>query len=443
MLIDRYRCIGDDLAQFAVAQPLSKEAGFFHFGPDAVCYGQSTIATPDLRPSGALEDLLPNIQCADSLVCLPFDPEQIVENLRRERYAIDANHLGSPASKSYFRDVYYKIRPLLGTSLRKYLQRLYLSDWKSIPFPKWPVDHSVETILERLLSLSMKARGIERQPFIWFWPDGAPSCTIMTHDVESSVGLAACAELMNLNDSYGIKSSFQIVPEQRYPLTPFAIKEIQNRGFEVNVHDLNHDGRLWADRNEFSRRVQRINDYGRQFGALGFRSAIMYRNPEWFDALEFSYDMSIPNVAHLDPQRGGCCTVMPYSIGRILELPLTTTQDYTLFNIFNDYSIDKWQQQMSIIRSKHGLMSFLVHPDYVLDPKSRGVYEDLLRQLARLKANHETWVALPKEVAAWWQMRSQMHLERTPGGWQVSGPGSDRARVAYAVLSEDGITYEV
>ncbi len=38
----------------------------------------------------------------------------------------------------------------------------------------------------------------------------------------------------------------------------------------------------------------------------------MYREQRWFDAFEFSYDMSVPNAAHLEPQRGGCCTVMPY-----------------------------------------------------------------------------------------------------------------------------------
>jgi len=72
----------------------------------------------------------------------------------------------------------------------------------------------------------------------------------------------------------------------------------------------------------------------------------MYRNQDWYDSFDFSYDMSAPNVAHLDPMRGGCCTVMPYFIGKILELPVTTSQDYTLFHMLNDYSIDLWKQQL-------------------------------------------------------------------------------------------------
>ena len=76
----------------------------------------------------------------------------------------------------------------------------------------------------------------------------------------------------------------------------------------------------------------------------------MYREQEWFDAFDFSFDMSVPNVAHLEPQRGGCCTVMPYFIGDVLELPLTTTQDYSLFHILGDYSTTLWKRQIRLIR---------------------------------------------------------------------------------------------
>ena len=74
---------------------------------------------------------------------------------------------------------------------------------------------------------------------------------------------------------------------------------------------------------------------------------MLYRKQSWFDALDFAYDMSVPNVAHLDPQRGGCCTVMPYFIGDMLELPVTMTQDYMMFHILKDYSIGLWKQQIS------------------------------------------------------------------------------------------------
>src|SRR5207245_4257007 len=101
---------------------------------------------------------------------------------------------------------------------------------------------------------------------------------------------------------------------------------------------------------EFMRRVRGINQYGREYRALGFRSGALYRNQAWYEALEFSYDMSVPSVAHLEPQRGGCCSLMPFFIGRSLELPLTMIQDYSLFHILRDYSIDLWTQQLEIGR---------------------------------------------------------------------------------------------
>ena len=131
--------------------------------------------------------------------------------------------------------------------------------------------------------------------------------------------------MMDIDDAYGIKASFQVVPERRYDAPPAFLDSIRQRGFEVAVQDLNHDGRLYKNRQQFLERVAKINDYRKQWGANGFRAAVLYRRQEWFNDLDFSYDMSVPNVAHLDPQRGGCCTVMPYFVGNLLEIPGNAT----------------------------------------------------------------------------------------------------------------------
>jgi hypothetical protein len=36
--------------------------------------------------------------------------------------------------------------------------------------------------------LSMQAKGVDRVPFVWFWPDRARGCVTMTHDVETAAG---------------------------------------------------------------------------------------------------------------------------------------------------------------------------------------------------------------------------------------------------------------
>jgi hypothetical protein len=280
-------------------------------------------------------------------------------------------------------------------------------------------------------------------PFIWFWPEECSSCSIITHDVEQVKGRDFCLALMDLDEKFGIKSSFQLIPEGRYSLSSSFLQNIRSRGFEVNVHDLNHDGRLFTSEARFFSRAPRINQYGRELGAQGFRSGALYHNLDWYGGLEFSYDMSVPNAAHLDPQRGGCCTVMPYFIGKILELPVTTTQDYSLFHILGQHSIDHWKQQITQITEKHGLASFIIHPDYILEQRTQDTYKSLLAYLADLRSKEKIWIALPREVNQWWRARSQMKLIRPGNSWVIEGPDKDKARVAYAAMDGNRLVYEL
>jgi hypothetical protein len=218
---------------------------------------------------------------------------------------------------------------------------------------------------------------------------------------------------------------------------------VRRMGFEANLHDLNHDGFLFHSKAEFLRRAALINQYARQFECRGFRSGSMYREQEWFDAFDFSFDMSVPSVAHLEPQRGGCCTVMPYFIGRILELPLTTIQDYSLFHILGDYSIRIWADQIRRILERHGLISFITHPDYLAEPGARSVYRNLLNHLSDLRKAHHIWFAPPGGVNDWWRDRQHMVLVREGCSWRITGHGSSRARVAWAALDGERVVYEV
>jgi len=374
-------------------------------------------------------------------VTLPFDPSEIVDNLRLERY-VDATRTGTD-SPSLLKNLYYLLRPITNLFIRKQIQKFYSRNWREFSFPRWPVDTTVEDICERLLLLSMEAKGVDNVPFVWFWPNGARGCMLMTHDVETEVGRNFCTDLMDLDDSFGIKASFQVVPEGRYAVSQEFLDTIRKRGFGYAIQDLNHDGRLFDGRKEFLRRVEIINRYAAQYAAKGFRAAVLYRKPEWFDRLNFSFDMSIPNVAHVDPQRGGCCTVMPYFIGNILELPVTTTQDYTLFHLLNEHSIDLWKAQAELILNKYGLASFIVHPDYVIDSKNRSVYTELLDHLRTLRAEKQIWLELPAEVDYWWRVRSKMSVQKIGKSWRIVGEEADRAVLAFARNANGKLVYEI
>jgi hypothetical protein len=367
--------------------------------------------------------------------------EEAIQDLRYERYASDShnNMLQSPVAA-----VYYFFRPILRRAIRQYFQRAYLSGWKKLTIPQWPVDTTVDDLFAQLLfGLLRSDVTIKRIPFIWFWPDGASSCAIMTHDVETETGLKHCSTLMDIDTAFGMPAAYQLVPEDRYHVSASFIDEIKKRGFEVNIQDLNHDGLLFRDEREFCRRAHRINAYGDKFGARGFRSGALYRNHEWLTALTFEYDMSVPNVAHLDPQRGGCCTVMPYFVDHILELPVTTTQDYSLFHILKQYSLDLWKRQIGLIRRKNGLISFITHPDYLANPTAGSVYRDLLSYLAELRDHERIWIATPGEVNDWWRQRAQLTIVENDTGFRVEGPGAERARIAYAEEHKGQLAFSV
>ncbi|MGH9524410.1 MAG: hypothetical protein ACRD3E_17945 [Terriglobales bacterium] len=362
-----------------------------------------------------------------------------IDLLRNERYEQASTETTVGAIMT--REAYYLIRPLLGVAVRRHFQRFAFSGWDRRSFPHWPVDRTVDQLHEAFLRGGLQRKRTAEVPFIWFWPNGYSGCAVLTHDVETDEGLRFCPTLMGMDDAAGIKSSFQLVPEQRYHVSEAELEQFRARGFEVSVHDLNHDGHLYRDAATFRRRVGKINEYGRKFGAQGFRAGALYRNQEWFDLLDFQYDMSVPNVAHLDPQHGGCCTIFPYFIGNILELPVTAIQDYSLFHVLCTYSTELWREQFEEIARHHGMFHVITHPDYVIESRARAVYTEFLKLLSELARTRNVWLAQPRDVNAWWRQRSQMRLEWHDGQWRILGDGSERATVAYARAGEAGLEY--
>lgn len=440
--LDYFRC-PDQRTEIGTVDGLSDEEEYFEFG-DAVCYGRHACARVSRSSSVPRADVWGDVAYESGRVCLPFDLSEVARNLRQERYSRTRGRvLERVTSAAAVHHAYYFMRPILAVGVRKHLQRIRFRGWETIPFPRWPVDFSVETLMQNVMTTLLRGEGVSEVPFIWFWPNGKRSCAVLTHDVEGQVGRDFCGALMDLDQSFGFTSAFQLVPHSGNGVWHKLADQIRGRGFEVNVHDLNHDGYLFHSRQEFDRRVADINRYVREFECRGFRSGSMYREQSWYDAFEFSYDMSVPNVAHLEPQRGGCCTVMPYFVGNILELPLTTTQDYSLFHILGDYSTRLWIQQLDQITAQHGLVTFLTHPDYLAEPRARQVYADLLTHLRRIRDEEQIWMALPAEVDRWWRNRAQMTLVRRGGTWRVEGPDSEWAQVAYAALDGDRVVYQL
>ena len=174
-LVEYYRC-AEGIGDFVPAGRLSDDSGFFKFGPEVICYGQSSSGVSAQAVAAGLHDSLQDVSIEGSILRLPFDPTQVINNLRCERYVMNtASATPKSALKSLVRNGYYAIRPLLPVRIRRRMQQFRLRGWAEIPFPRWPVDRTVEDVIERLLLVSLQAQAIQRIPFIWFWPEGSPS----------------------------------------------------------------------------------------------------------------------------------------------------------------------------------------------------------------------------------------------------------------------------
>jgi len=133
---------------------------------------------------------------------------------------------------------------------------------------------------------------------------------------------------------------------------------------------------------------------------------------------------------------------MPYFIGEMLELPVTTIQDYMLLHILKEHSIDLWKTQTELILKKHGLISFIVHPDYITQTAGEPLYRSLLHYLVSLQQTERIWFALPSEVNRWWRKRSQLSVVRHGASWVIQGKGAEEAQLAFASNVKGHLEYE-
>jgi hypothetical protein len=187
----------------------------------------------------------------------------------------------------------------------------------------------------------------------------------------------------------GFRSSFNFIPEGSYRLSAALRHELTQNGFEVGVHDLKHDGRLFRSASLFRQRATKINAYLRDWEATGFRSGFMLHNLEWLHQLEIDYDMSTFDTDPFEPQPEGRHTIFPFWIPRLsfagippapdakapsgrpatrngyVELPYTLPQDSTIFLLLQERSIDLWKRKADWIIRQGGMILLDTHPDYM------------------------------------------------------------------------------
>jgi hypothetical protein len=291
--------------------------------------------------------------------------------------------------------VYYQIRPFIPRSAQIYLRR-WLFRWRLRRHREtWPIHEPSNKLPEGWKG----------------WPDGKRFAVVLTHDVETTRGVERCERLMRLNQDAGFRASFNFVPE-RYPV-PVSVREmLASNGFEVGVHDLKHDGKLYSSKDHFERSAIAINRYMKEWGAVGFRSGAMHHNLEWLLSLDIAYDASTFEYDPFEPQSGGEWTIFPFRVTSAdgtrsyVELPYTLPQDFALFVMLTEKTIDIWKRKLDWVVERGGMVLLITHPDYMeFVRQDRGVdsypsdrYRELLEYI-RTRYAGEYWNPLPREIA--------------------------------------------
>jgi len=298
--------------------------------------------------------------------------------------------------------LFYVVRPLMPQGLKLALRRKTRPQVEKCHKLGWPIEPRYVRFLWEVLRQIQILTNTQEVAFESIWPEGFDFAFVLTHDIETKDGQAFVREVADFEESLGFRSSFSFVPE-KYDLDLNLMQELRRRGFEITVHGLKHDGNLFNSRDEFLRRVEKINLYIREFEAKGFRSPCTLRNPEWMQALDIEYDLSFFDTDPFEPIPGGTMCIWPFYLGRFIELPYTLVQDHTLIRILQETTPRIWLEKVEFIEKYHGMALLISHPDYLQDPIGWRVYTQFLQAM---KTRDDCWHALPRDVAHWWRKRS-------------------------------------
>ena len=295
--------------------------------------------------------------------------------------------------------MYYRLKPFIPRALQLALRRVRVLRRRELFKHVWPIDERAG-----------------KKPEGWSgWPGQKRFAFVLMHDVDTERGQRNCRELMQIDEETGFRSLFNFVPE-RYAVSSELRQDLVRRGFEVGVHGLKHDGKLFLSREKWPQHAMSINNYLKEWESVGFVSPSMHRNLDWMHEVNIEYDASTFDTDPFEPQPDGVATIFPFFVHGnnghrgYIELPYTLAQDFTLFIIMKEKNIDIWKKKLDWIAGKGGMALLIAHPDYMnyrndrcgIEQYPADFYKEFLHYV-KSKYDGQYWNPLPKELARFWK----------------------------------------
>lgn len=255
-------------------------------------------------------------------------------------------------------------------------------------FPAWPVEPSVD-VMRHLLE---KALEIKTGRKIKHWPNNNKCCFIATHDMETETSFRNISVIREIEKRHNFNSSWNVL-SKKYNLNFKKLNMLVKDGCEIGIHGYNHDGKLsFLNKKCISKRLNHAKNTFARFNPTSFRSPILMRNEHFLKELSnyFECDSSVPDTDIFSPlaKRSGCCTVFPFMINNMVEVPLTLPQDYRLIyslNLNEKKMFNLWKEKADYIYEAGGIINILTHPDDYLTGNETylRVYERLLYYISK------------------------------------------------------------
>jgi len=306
--------------------------------------------------------------------------------------------------------LFYVSKPLIPRGVQIFLRRKIAAYKRRKYSHVWPVDPNSAA-----------------PPAGWKgWPEGKQFALVLCHDVDTGKGYRDVLKLAEIEESMGFRSCFSFVPERYGRVSVDLLDELRSRGFDVAVHGLKHDGKLFFSRRSFLRQAPKVNAYLKEWKTAGFTSPSMHHNLDWMGALDIKYSISTFDTDPFEPQPDGVGTIFPFIVYRngvqpapwnsgesgtippggspfkvqdfnspgptnptnstnsidpvlssppsllasqppsfFIELPYTLPQDSALFLILEEKTIDIWKTKLDWIAGQGGMALLNTHPDYM------------------------------------------------------------------------------
>jgi peptidoglycan/xylan/chitin deacetylase (PgdA/CDA1 family) len=346
--------------------------------------------------------------------------EQTAEYYLLERY-LGSRDRRPPSALS----AYYRVRRLIPQRLRYRINAMAIRTRRRSEFPNWPCESALMDFWRDWLKQSLERVGVHDAWHIAFWPHGFKCCIVLTHDVESRLGLERMEAVAEIEERHGFRSAWNLALAQ-YPIDWNRILRLRARGFEFGAHGLSHDGRLFRSRKDFAQLAPTLENLARRHGLKGFRAPSTLRRAEWIANMSFDFDSTFADTDPWEPQAGGTCSLFPFHLRDVVELPYTLPQDHTLIHLLHRDPLQLWTLKARWIASLGGMILTLTHPDYLSAGRYLNDYEELLKRLGEIEG---AWRTLPSSVADWWRRRAKMSLYLDREKPRIVGESADAVAV--------------